>query len=178
MTEIDKLNKKMSGITILKGAEVNIRKDGTLDMADEILEKLDVVGIAVHSNFKMTKGDMTARIVRAMQNPHADIVFHPTGRLIHKREAYELAMDAVITEAKKTRTILEINAFPERLDLKDSDIKKAKEAGVKMAIDSDAHAAEHFGYLKYGVAQARRGWAEREDIVNSHPLEKMLSLLK
>ena len=178
MREIDRVRKKVSGIAILKGAEVNIRKDGSLDIADEVLAKLDVVGASVHSNFKMSKKDMTARIIRAMENPHVDILFHPTGRIIQKREAYEVDMDVVIAQAKKTGTILEINAFPERLDLKDSDIKKAVQEGCKMAINSDAHAAEHIGYLKYGIAQARRGWVERENIINTYPLEKMLSLLK
>ena len=176
--EIDKLNKKLSGIRVLKGAEVNIRKDGSLDIADEALAKLDVVGISVHSNFKMTKKDMTERITRAMENPHADILFHPTGRLIHKREAYDMDMDAVIAAAKKTGTVLEINAFPERLDLRDQDIKKAKEAGCAFAIDSDAHATEHISYLRYGVGQARRGWVEKKDVVNTWPLKKMLSFLK
>ncbi|HZX49969.1 MAG TPA: DNA polymerase/3'-5' exonuclease PolX [Candidatus Paceibacterota bacterium] len=178
MKEIDEVNKKVSGVRILKGAEVNIRKDGSLDIADEALAKLDVVGISVHSNFKMNKKDMTERIARAMQNPHADILFHPTGRLIHKREAYDVDMDKVVQKAKETGTVLEINAFPERLDLKDVDIKKAKEAGVKFAIDSDAHATEHIAYLKYGVAQARRGWAEAKDVINAWPREKMLSMLK
>ena len=121
---------------------------------------------------------MTARIVRAMQNPHADILFHPAGRLIQKREAYRVDMDAVIAEAKKTGTVLEINAFPERLDMKDGDIKKAVEAGCKMVVDSDAHAAEHIGYLKYGIAQARRGWAEKKDIINTWSLDRMISSLK
>lgn len=178
MKEIDKVNKKISGVKILKGAEVNIRKDGSLDIADEVLAKLDVVGVAVHSNFKMSKKDMTARIVRAMQNPHADILFHPTGRLIQKREAYEVDMGEVIREAKKTSTVLEINAYPERLDLKDTDIRKAVEAGVKMAINSDAHSVQHIRYLKYGVGQARRGWAEQKDVINAWPLGKMLSCLK
>jgi len=176
--EIDKLNKKLSGIRVLKGAEVNIRKDGSLDIADEALAKLDVVGISVHSNFKMTKKDMTERITRAMENPHADILFHPTGRLIHKREAYDVDMDAVIAVAKNTGMVLEINAFPERLDLRDQDIKKAKEAGCAFAIDSDAHATEHILYLRYGVGQARRGWVEKKDVVNTWPLKKMLSFLK
>lgn len=182
MREIDKINEKLKTqgekFRVLKGAEVNIRKDGTLDIADEVLAKLDVVGISVHSNFKMTKKDMTARIVKAMGNPHADILFHPTGRLIAKREAYQVDMDEVIATAKETGTILEINAFPERLDLADSNIKKAAEAGCKMAIDSDAHSISHLGYLRYGIAQARRGWAEQQDIINSYPLEEMLSLLK
>ena len=182
MREIDKINEKFKTqgekFRVLKGAEVNIRKDGTLDIADEILAKLDVVGISVHSNFKMTKKDMTARIVKAMSNPHVDILFHPTGRLIAKREAYQVDMDEIIATAKKTGTILEINAFPERLDLADSNIKKAVEAGCKMAIDSDAHSISHLGYLRYGIAQARRGWAEQQDIINTYPLEEMLSLLK
>ena len=178
MREIDKIDKKISGLKILKGAEVNIRKDGTLDITDDVLAKLDVVGISVHSNFKMSKRDMTARIIRAMQNPHADILFHPTGRLIHKREAYEVDMDVIVAEAKKTGTILEINAFPERLDLRDSDIKKAVEAGALMAINSDAHSIEHIAYLRYGIAQARRGWATASDIVNTQPLGKLLRSLK
>ena len=176
--EIDKLNKKDLGITILKGAEVNIRKDGTLDIADMVLEKLDIVGISVHSNFKMAKKDMTKRIIRGMQNPNVDILFHPTGRLLHKREAYDVDMDAIIMEAKNTKTVLEINAFPERLDLRDSHIRKCVEAKVRMAINSDAHAVEHMGYLRYGIMQARRGWAEKKDIVNAWPLKKMVSMLK
>ncbi|MCH9008182.1 PHP domain-containing protein [candidate division KSB1 bacterium] len=177
MKEIDEVNKKGFGITVLKGAEVNIRKDGTLDIADEALAKLDVVGISVHSNFKMSRKDMTARIIRAMQNPHADILFHPTGRILNKREAYEVDMDAVIQEAKDTGTILEINAS-ERLNLNDIDIRKAVEAGAPMAINSDAHSTEHIVNLRYGIAQARRGWAEKKDIINVLPLEKMLACLK
>jgi len=178
MVEIDKLRKKVAGITILKGAEVNIRKDGTLDIADEALAKLDVVGISVHSNFKMTKKDMTSRIVRAMRNPHADILFHPTGRLIQRRSPYEVDMDEIIKEAKDTGTVLEINAFPERLDLEDRNIRKAVDAGCRMAIDTDAHSVEHLEYVKYGTAQARRGWAGKEDVINAWPLEKMLASLK
>ncbi|MCH7552111.1 DNA polymerase/3'-5' exonuclease PolX, partial [Patescibacteria group bacterium] len=139
MTEIDKVQKKVSGIKILKGAEVDIKKDGTLDIEDRVLAKLDMVGISVHSNFKMTKKAMTKRILKAMQNPHVDMLFHPTGRLIFKREAYEIDMDRIISEAKNKNIILEANASPSRLDLKDTDIRKAVEAGVKLAINSDAH---------------------------------------
>ncbi|MEK7510357.1 MAG: DNA polymerase/3'-5' exonuclease PolX [Patescibacteria group bacterium] len=182
MREIDRINLKFkiqkSKFRILKGAEVNIRKDGTLDIKDEVLAKLTVVGAAVHSNFKMSKKDMTERIRRAMENPHVDILFHPTGRLIQKRQPYEVDMDVIIQTAKRTGTILEINAYPERLDLKDTDIRKAVEARVKLAIDSDAHSREHIRYLAYGIAQARRGWATQGDIINAWPLEKMLSFLK
>jgi len=178
MTEIDKINKRIKGIKVLKGAEVNIRKDGTLDIKDEILAKLDVVGISVHSLFKMPKKDMTKRVIRAMQNPHVDILFHPTGRLIHKREPYEIDMEAIIKTAKRTGTVLEVNAFPERLDLKDVHIRQAVEAGVKIAIDSDAHHTSHYSVLKYGIAQARRGWATKRDVINTLPVKQMLNKLK
>jgi DNA polymerase (family 10) len=176
--EIDRVQKKVSGIKILKGAEVNIRKDGTLDVEDAVLARLDVVGISVHSNFKMSEKDMTQRIIRAMRNPHADILFHPTGRLINKREPYEVDMKAIINEAKKTGTVLEINAFPVRLDLRDVYIRQAKDAGCTFAINSDAHAIEHMGYVHYGVAQARRGWLEKKHVVNCWSAKKMISMLK
>mgnify|MGYP001560865386 CR=1 FL=1 len=176
--EIDRLNKKLSGITLLKGAEVNIMADGGLDIADTTLAKLDCVGVAVHSHFKMSKAEMTRRIIRAMENPHADILFHPTGRIINRRPAYEVDMDAIIKAAHDTGTILEIDASPERLDLKDEHIRKCVAAGVKMVIDSDAHSVHGFQFLKYGVAQARRGWAEAGDILNTKPLPEFLAALK
>lgn len=182
MKEIDRVNRKIRGssfeIKILKGTECDILKDGSLDLPDNILEKLDVVGVSVHSFFNLSKAEQTARIVKAMQNPHADILFHPTGRVINRREAYEVDMDEIIKVAKKTGTVLEIDAYPDRLDLKDEYIRKCVEAGVKMAIDSDAHSPAHFAYLEYGIAQARRGWAERKDIINAWPVEKMLRFLK
>ncbi|MBI2644398.1 MAG: DNA polymerase/3'-5' exonuclease PolX [Candidatus Wildermuthbacteria bacterium] len=182
MTEIDAINVKLKiknlTFRILKGAEVNIRRDGTLDIADEVLAKLDVVGASVHSLFKMNKKDMTERIIRAMRNPHVDILFHPTGRIIQKRDPYELDMDEIIRVAKETGTILEVNAYPERLDLKDTDVRKAVNAGVKLVIDSDAHHADHFRFLRFGIAQARRGWAEAKDVVNTLPLKQFLVSLK
>lgn len=178
MTEIDKIQKEVSGIKILKGAEVNILKDGTLDIDDETLAKLDVVGASVHSNFNMPEKDMTVRIIRAMENPNVDIIFHPTGRVIKRREAYKVDMDELLKSAKRTKTVMEIDAFPDRLDLKDEYIKKAVAGGVRLAIDSDAHSASHFQYLEYGIAQARRGWAEKKDIINTRDWEDMLKLLK
>ncbi len=177
--EIDAVNKKLGGkIKILKGTECDILKDGSLDLPDEILAKLDVVGISVHSFFNLSREDQTKRIKRAIGNPHADIFFHPTGRLINRRKAYDVDMEEIIETAKKTDTILEIDAYPDRLDLKDEHIRKCVAAGVKMAIDSDAHSLNHFEVLKYGIAQARRGWAEKKDIINAWPVEKMLSFLK
>ncbi len=180
--EIDRVNSKLQSANrkfkVLKGSECDILKDGSMDLPDEILSKLDICGASVHSFFSMPAKDQTERIKRAMRNPHVDILFHPTGRLIGKREAYALDMDEIIKEAKKTNTILEINAFPDRTDLNDEYIRKCVNAGVKMAIDSDAHAKEHIAYLEYGIAQARRGWATKGDIINTQPLEKMLQLLK
>ncbi|RJQ14529.1 DNA polymerase/3'-5' exonuclease PolX [Candidatus Parcubacteria bacterium] len=176
--EIDGLNKKGLGVKILKGAEVNILKDGSLDIDDKTLSQGDVIGAAVHTNFNMSKKDMTERIKRAMKNPNVDILFHPTGRLINKREAYELDMEEIIKTAKNSGTILEIDAYPDRLDLKDDHIRSAIEAGVKLSIDSDAHNKNHFGVLEFGVAQARRGWATKKDIINAWPAEKMLKSLK
>ena len=178
MTEIDKVQKEVSGIKILKGAEVDIHKDGTLDIDDETLAKLDVVGISVHSNFKMTEEDMTKRIVKAMENPNADILFHPTGRLVQKREAYKVDMAEIIKTAQKTGTVLEANAYPDRLDMKDEYIKQAIESGVKISIDSDAHSTGHFQFLEYGIGQARRGWAEAKDVINTRSWEEMLKMLK
>jgi DNA polymerase (family 10) len=178
MAEIDKINRSLKGITILKGAEVNINKDGTLDIKDEVLAQLDVVGIAVHSHFNLPRREMTERIVKAMCNPHADILFHPTGRVIQKREPYDVDMDALIKTAKETGTVLEIDAYPDRLDLKDGHIRKAVEAGVKLAIDSDAHSVNHMRFLEFGVAQARRGWAEKDDVINTRPLKEFLKCLK
>jgi DNA polymerase (family 10) len=175
---IDELNKKFKGFKILKGAEVNINRDGTLDIADEALAKLDVVGVAVHSHFNLSREEMTRRIIRAMENPHADILFHPTGRLIQRREPYDVDIDEIIKTAKRTGTVLEIDAYPDRLDLKDEHIRKAVEAGVKLVIDSDAHSINHLHYLHYGIATARRGWAKKSDILNTKPLKEFLKSLK
>ncbi|MBS3146227.1 DNA polymerase/3'-5' exonuclease PolX [Candidatus Woesearchaeota archaeon] len=170
--EIARINKELNGIRIFKGAEVNILKDGSLDINDETLEQLDVVGIAVHSNFNMSKEDMTNRIIKAMKNKHADILFHPTGRIIHKREPFQVDMDKIIKMAIETNTILEIDAYPDRLDLNDEYIKKAIKMGAKLSIDSDAHNIKHFDFLKFGIAQARRGWAAKNDIINTMGLKE------
>ena len=182
MAEIDRINKKFQvsslKIHVLKGAEVNILKDGSLDIKDEILAKLDVVGIAVHSHFNLPRAEQTKRIIKAMKNRQADILFHPTGRLIQKREPYDVDVDEIIKAAKETGTVLEIDADPHRLDLKDEYVRKAVEAGVKMSIDTDAHSKNSFHYLEYGIAQARRGWAKASDIINTRPWRQMLKLLK
>ncbi|MEW6683879.1 MAG: DNA polymerase/3'-5' exonuclease PolX [Nitrospirota bacterium] len=178
MAAIDESNTKGLGIKILKGAEVNINKDGTLDIDDETLAMLDVVGVAVHAHFNLSREEQTRRVIRAMENPNADILFHPTGRLIGKREAYDLDIDEVIKTAKRTGTVLEIDAFPDRMDLKDEHARKAVEAGVKLVIDSDAHHTSHFGVLHYGIAVARRGWVKKSDVLNTRSVGEFLKGLK
>lgn len=177
--EIYKVQKKMgSKIRILKGSECDILKDGTLDLPDSILSQLDVVGVSVHSHFTLPRAEQTARVRRAIENPNADIFFHPTGRIINRREAIDLDMDEIIAVAKRTGTVMEINSFPERSDLKDEYVRKCVDAGVKLAIDSDAHHSRHYLNLEFGIAQARRGWATRNDVINAWPVEKMLKFLK
>lgn len=177
--EIDRLNKKFGGkFTLLKGTECDILKDGTLDMPDEILAKLDVVGVSVHSFFTLPRAEQTARVLRAIASPHVDILCHPTGRIINRRPPIDIDMDAVIAAAKKHGAVLEVDSYPDRTDIKDEYIRKCVEAGVKISIDSDAHASQHFAFLEYGIAQARRGWATKADVVNARPAEKMLRCLK
>ncbi|HVN86876.1 MAG TPA: DNA polymerase/3'-5' exonuclease PolX [Candidatus Binatia bacterium] len=178
MIAVRALAKQLKGFTLFAGAEVNINRDGTLDIADEVLAELDVVGIAVHSHFNLSRDEMTRRIIRAMENPHADILFHPTGRVINKREPYDVDIDAIIAAAKRTGTALEVDAYPERLDLKDEHVRKAIAAGVKIVIDSDAHSVNHLDYIDYGVATARRGWAEKSDVLNTLPAAQFLASLK
>ena len=176
---IKKLNKKFEGkkFRILHGCEANIRKDGTIDVKDEVLEKLDYVIAGVHSLLKMEKKEMMERIKRAMENPHVDIISHPTGRIVGKREEYAHDFDQMLALAKKTGTILEINAS-ERLDLRDLYIRRAKEEGVKMIINTDAHRKEQLLQMEYGISQARRGWCEAKDIINTLSAGELLKELK
>ena len=167
MKEIDKINSRLKDFRILKGCEANIRADGRIDIKDEVLSKMDLVVAAVHSQYKMSEKEMTQRIIRAMENPQVDIIGHPTGRRIFKREAYQLNLDQIFKAAKRTKTALEINAQPERLDLRDVDIRRAREAGVKLVISSDAHSISQLTMMELGIAQARRGWAAKKDILNT-----------
>ncbi len=159
---------------ILHGCETNILNDGSVDIKDEVLEKLDYVIAGVHSSMKMERKEMTERIIKAMNNKNIDIISHPTGRLIQKRDEYQIDLEKILKAAKETGTILEIDAWPERLDLKDIYIKMAKSIGVKMIIDTDAHQKEQMRFMYLGVSQARRGWAESQDIINTLPVEKLL----
>ena len=174
MKEIAALNKKLRGFTVLAGSEVNIGRDGSLDIDDRTLAKLDVVGASVHSYFSLTRDEQTKRVIRAMENPNVDIIFHPTGRKLKQRAEINLDMDAVIAAAKRTGTALEVNASPDRLDLRDEYIRKAVKAGVKLVIDSDAHSRSAFDWLELGIAQARRGWARKSDVLNTRSLDELL----
>ncbi len=176
----DKLKKRKmpNNFRILSAAEVNIMKDGSLDISNNTLDKLDVVGAAIHSHFTQPIEVQTERLVKAAQNPSIDIIFHPTGRIINKRDGYSLNIDKFIDVAKNTGTILEIDAHYNRLDLKDEYIRKAILNNVKLIIDSDAHHPVHFAFLKFGIAQARRGWATQADILNTLPVEALLRSLK
>jgi len=163
---------------ILSGAEVNIMKDGSLDIPNNILDKLDVVGAAIHSNFAQPIEVQTERLIKASQNPSVDIIFHPIGRIINKREGYPVNVEKLTNAAKDTGTILEVDAHYNRLDLKDEYIRMAIQNDVKLAINSDAHHYVHFAFLIFGIGQARRGWAKRSDILNTLSVDKMLNSLK
>ena len=175
---IEKLNLKFKiknlKFRILHGCEANILNDGSIDIKDEVLEKLDYVIAGIHSSMKMPKHEMTQRIIKAMQNPNVDIISHPTGRLIGRRDEYQMDFDKILEAAQKTGKILEINSSPYRLDLNGFNIRRAKSQGVKMIINTDSHKKEQLDLMEYGVWQARRGWASREDIINTNSAEKLL----
>jgi DNA polymerase (family 10) len=175
--EIDRLNKEFSDFRLLQGAEVEIKADGSLDFPDETLAKLDVVIASLHSGLRQERERITARLISAMRNPHVDIIGHPLGRIIGQREESAIDIDAVLEAAAETGTIMEVNAIPARLDLDDVHIRRAVEMGVKLAINSDAHNAESLAVMAYGVATARRGWAEASDVVNTLPLDELLKLV-
>jgi DNA polymerase (family X) len=175
--EIDRLNATLDGITLLKGIEVDILEDGTLDLPDSSLAALDLVVGAVHSRFNLTRAQQTERILKAMDAPYFSILAHPSGRLIGEREPYDVDMLKIVRKAKTRGIALELNAHPERLDLIDTYCRMAKEEGVLVAISSDAHKAEDFENLRYGVGQARRGWLSANDVLNTRRLVELRPML-
>jgi DNA polymerase (family 10) len=175
---IDKINARLKGFTILKGIEVDILKEGALDLPDSTLAQLDVVIASVHSFFDLPREAQTERIVRAMQNRHVHIIGHPTGRLIGTREPYEVDMDRVTSAAAELNCVLEINAEPDRLDLNDLHAHLARSKGVKIAISTDAHSVNAFQYMRFGIDQARRGWLTARDVVNTRSLAELKTLLR
>jgi DNA polymerase (family 10) len=169
--EIDKLNRKLRGIKILKATEVDILSDGGLDFPDRLLKQLDIVVAAIHTGFSR---NVTQRIIRAMDNPWVTIIAHPTGRLISKREGYEVDLDQVLAAAEKKGKALELNAYYDRLDLDEFNLKKAKEKGINISIGTDSHSPEGFQMMRFGVGIARRAWLEKEDILNSRSYNELL----
>jgi DNA polymerase (family X) len=176
--EIDKLNAKFKGFTILKGIEVDILKDGSLDLPDSTLEKLDVVVASVHSFFDLPRDAQTERVMRALQNRHVSILGHPTGRLIGEREPYDIDMDRVLSAAHDLGCCVEINAEPDRLDLNDIHTHAAQSKGVKVAVSTDAHSVNALQYIRFGIDQARRGWLTANDVINTRSLADLRKLLK
>jgi len=176
--EIDRLNGTLKGITVLKGIEVDILEDGSLDLPDDVLGELDLVIGAVHSAFHLSREKQTARVLKAMERPHFSILAHPTGRLIPAREPYDIDMARIIRGARDRGCFLELNAHPSRLDLLDVHCRVAKEEGVLVAVSSDAHSTTELANLRFGILQARRGWLAKDDVLNTRPLSALRALLK
>ncbi|MCS7172107.1 MAG: DNA polymerase/3'-5' exonuclease PolX [Armatimonadetes bacterium] len=175
--DVRRLSERLEGIVVLIGSEVDILPDGSLDYPDEVLADLDVVVASVHTHFRMDAQAMTERIVRAMHNPYVTILGHPTGRLVQQRDPYSVDVERLVEAARRTGTILEVNAAPERLDLKDVHVRLAVEHGALLCINTDAHSPAQLRYMELGVGTARRGWAEAKDVVNTLPLRKLLEVL-
>lgn len=176
--EVALLNRKLQGFSILHGTEMDIRNDGSLDFPDEVLKELDIVVASIHSGFRQTKEQITARITDAMRNPHVAIIAHPTGRLIGERDAYEVDLEEVLRVARETGTAIEINAYPLRLDLSDTWARRAKELGVPLAINTDTHVISQFDTLPYGISIGRRSWLEKKDVLNALELPQLLKRLE
>jgi DNA polymerase (family 10) len=178
LKEIEKANRQISGFRILKGVEVDILPDGTLDLKDDILRECEVVLASVHSRFNMETEEMTRRVIRAIQNPTVKVLAHPTGRLILEREPFKINLREVVQAAVDYGVVLEVNAYPDRLDLKDVDARMARDLGAKLAINTDAHSAFQLELMKFGVFTARRGWIEARDVINTLPPEGLLKALR
>ncbi len=178
LKEIDRVNEKLKGFRILKSIELDILADGSLDLPDDILKELDLVTCSIHYKFNLSRDKQTQRIIQAMDNPYVNIICHPTGRLINERQPYELNIEQVLDAAKERGCFVELNAHPDRLDLNDSDCKMAREMGVKLAISTDAHRLDDLELMRFGVGQARRGWLEADDVLNTRSWGELKKLLK
>ncbi|MFW5749551.1 MAG: DNA polymerase/3'-5' exonuclease PolX [Halanaerobium sp.] len=178
LQEIDQLNQEISDFRIFKGVEVDILKNGELDFEDELLDQLDFVIASVHSHFNLEKAEMTERIIKAVKNPHVNLIGHPRGRMLAGREAYAVDLEKVIKAAAAANTALEINASPQRLDLDAEWARKVKQAGGKISINTDAHHYREYSDMELGVATARRGWLEKEDVINTLSAEELSEFFK
>ena len=172
--EIEKINEKQNdGFRVFCGTECDIKPDGSLDYSDDVLEMFDYVGIGIHTKFKMTRKEATERVTRGMENDYVTFIAHPTCRMIGHREAFDLDMDKIFEVARQTDTFLEVNSFPDRLDLNDIHCKQAKENNVKIVINTDSHKSENLSFIHFGIATARRGWMEKKDILNTYTLKEL-----
>jgi DNA polymerase (family X) len=175
--EVEKLNIRLKKMTVLKSIEMDILEDGSLDLPNSILKELDLTICSVHYNLKLSRKKQTERILRAMDNPYFNILAHPTGRLINKREPYEINLERIMIAAKERGVFLELNAHPDRLDLNDIGCKLAKELGLKLAISTDSHSVQNLKFMQFGIDQARRGWLEPRDVINTYSLPKLRKML-
>jgi DNA polymerase (family 10) len=175
---IHEADRQIEGIRILAGIEVDILADGALDLSDTVLASMDLVIASVHSHFKQEPAEMTRRLLRAIRNPHVSMIGHPTGRILRRRDAYEFDMDAVLKEATANRVAMELNAYPDRLDLCDRHLRMARERGVKIVVNTDAHHTSHLEKIKYGILQARRAGLSPEDVLNTLPVEAFVAAMK
>ena len=171
-------NKQIDGITIFAGIEVDILGDGTLDLSDSVLEQMDIVIASVHSQFAQSPPEMTDRLLKAVSNPNTSLLGHPTGRLLLRREAYQFDIEAVIKAAAKHKVAMELNSYPDRLDLCDRHLRLAKQHGVKIVINTDSHHTSHLEKIRYGILQARRAWLTKDDVLNTLPVKKFAQAMK
>jgi DNA polymerase (family 10) len=178
IARIHTANQSTDGITIFAGIEVDILADGTLDLSDSVLEQMDLVIASVHSHFNQSAEEMTARLVKAVENPNVSIIGHPTGRLLLRRDAYAFDMDAVLQAAARNKVAMELNAYPDRLDLCDRHLRMAKQHGVKIVINTDSHHTSHMEKIRFGVLQARRAWLTANDVLNTLPVEQFAEAMK
>src|SRR5437667_2211502 len=171
-------DEKIEGIKVFAGVEVDILADGTLDLSDSVLEQMDLVIASVHSHFNQSRAEMTDRLLKAVENPNTSLIGHPTGRLLLRRDAYQFDLDAILKAAAKNKVAMELNAYPDRLDLCDRHLRMAKQRGVKIVINTDSHHTTHMEKIRFGVLQTRRAWLTPGDVLNTLPVEQFASAMK
>ncbi len=175
--EMDEVVARHDEIHLFRSMEIDILADGSLDLSDEMLEKLDIVLVSIHSRFNLPAEEQTGRLLKALDHPEVDILAHPTGRMINQRDPYEFDLDAVLERAAERGVAVELNAHPDRLDLKDTHLMKAKALGIPIVIDTDAHRTQDLDLIRYGIDQARRAWLTKEDVLNTRPLKDLQAWL-